>query len=180
MPPPKITKFHKNPFTCLCLKNSIWRIFEVTNFRLFSFFLHYSKSCLVYSCNPITIVEFSKITLNMITEVQIPDMYLPQARACGSVQDCTSIYDKRAATYNDEIMDKSQEYITSSIVAQVALRVSDNFAQSAILDAGCGTGLVGQALNLLGAKIIDGLDISSAMLKIQTRLESIEVCPRQT
>lgn len=116
----------------------------------------------------------------MITEVQIPDMYLPQARACGSVQDCTSIYDKRAATYNDEIMDKSQEYITSSIVAQVALRVSDNFAQSAILDAGCGTGLVGQALNLLGAKIIDGLDISSAMLKIQTRLESIEVCPRQT
>lgn len=102
----------------------------------------------------------------MMTEVQTPDMYLAQARACGSVQDCMSIYDKWAATYNDEVMDKAQEYVAPSIVAQIALRVSDNFAQSAILDAGCGTGLVGQALNLAGAKIIDGLDLSSAMLKI--------------
>ncbi|PON20085.1 hypothetical protein TGAM01_v211036 [Trichoderma gamsii] len=102
----------------------------------------------------------------MMTEVQTPDMYLAQARACGSVQDCMSIYDKWAATYNDEVMDKAQEYVAPSIVAQVALRVSDNFAQSAILDAGCGTGLVGQALSLAGAKIIDGLDLSSAMLKI--------------
>lgn len=84
MPLPQITKFY-NHFTFLCLKNSIWRVFEVTNFRLFSFFLHYSKSRLVYSCNPITTVEFSKITLYMMTKVQAPDMYLPQARACGSV-----------------------------------------------------------------------------------------------
>lgn len=63
-------------------------------------------------------------------------------------------------------MNKAQEYVTPSIVTQVALRVSDNFAQSAILDAGYGTGLLGQALNLAGAKIIYGADLSSTMLKI--------------
>lgn len=102
----------------------------------------------------------------MMADVQTPDMYLAQARACGSVQDCMSLYDKWAATYNDEVMDKAQEYVAPNIVAQVALRASDNFAQSAILDAGCGTGLVGQALGLAGANIIDGLDLSPAMLKI--------------
>lgn len=56
-------------------------------------------------------------------------MYLAQARACGSVQDCMSIYDKWAATYNDEVMDKAQEYVAPSIVAQVAFRASDNFAR---------------------------------------------------
>ncbi|UKZ47125.1 hypothetical protein TrVGV298_001339 [Trichoderma virens] len=101
----------------------------------------------------------------MMTEVQTPNMYLAQARACGSVQDCMSIYDKWAATYNDEVGDKAQEYVAPEIVAQVALQ-SNNLARYSILDAGCGTGLVGQALAHVGAKSIDGLDLSPAMLKI--------------
>ncbi|KAL7933601.1 S-adenosyl-L-methionine-dependent methyltransferase [Trichoderma chlorosporum] len=102
----------------------------------------------------------------MMTEVQTPNMYLAQARACGSVQDCMSIYDKWAATYNDEVGDKAQEYVAPDIVAQVALRSSSNLAQYSILDAGCGTGLVGQALAHVGAKSIDGLDLSPAMLRV--------------
>ncbi|KAL7808614.1 S-adenosyl-L-methionine-dependent methyltransferase [Trichoderma gracile] len=102
----------------------------------------------------------------MMTEVQTPQMYLAQARACGSVQDCMSLYDKWAATYNDEVGDKAQEYVAPEIVAQVALRSSQDLAQYSILDAGCGTGLVGQALAQVGAKAIDGLDLSPAMLKI--------------
>ncbi|KAL6859284.1 S-adenosyl-L-methionine-dependent methyltransferase [Trichoderma novae-zelandiae] len=102
----------------------------------------------------------------MMTEVQTPHMYLAQARACGSVQDCMSLYDKWAATYNAEVGDKAQEYVAPGIVAQVALQSSQNLAQYTILDAGCGTGLVGQALAQVGAKAIDGLDLSPAMLRI--------------
>jgi 2-polyprenyl-3-methyl-5-hydroxy-6-metoxy-1,4-benzoquinol methylase len=103
----------------------------------------------------------------MSTKVQLPNMYLAQARACGNVKDCMSIYDSWAATYNDEVGDKAQEYVAPAIVAQVALQTSkNNLTQYAILDAGCGTGLVGQALALAGANTIDGLDLSPAMLKV--------------
>ena len=42
--------------------------------------------------------------------------------------------------------------------------------QGPILDAGCGTGLVGEALVILGYENIVGLDISPAMLKLAERL----------
>lgn len=77
-----------------------------------------------------------------------------------------SLYDKWAATYNIEVGDKAQNYVAPEIVAQVAQRSSQDLAQYTILDAGCGTGLVGQALARAGAKAIDGLDLSPAMLKV--------------
>jgi len=43
-----------------------------------------------------------------------------------------------------------------------------------ILDAGCGTGLVGEALAILGYEDIVGLDISPAMLKLAKRLETYD------
>lgn len=42
--------------------------------------------------------------------------------------------------------------------------------QGSILDAGCGTGLVGEALAILGYEKIVGLDISPAMLELADRL----------
>ena len=92
--------------------------------------------------------------------------YLAQARASLNVQDCMRIYDKWAATYNDEVGDEAQNYVAPVLVAQVALKSSNNPAKSVILDAGCGTGLVGQALAMAGAKAIDGLDLSPAMLTV--------------
>jgi len=41
-----------------------------------------------------------------------------------------------------------------------------------ILDAGCGTGLVGEALAILGYQDIVGLDISPAMLELAERLKT--------
>ncbi|MGI9368485.1 MAG: class I SAM-dependent DNA methyltransferase, partial [Ruegeria sp.] len=41
-----------------------------------------------------------------------------------------------------------------------------------ILDAGCGTGLVGEALEILGYQAVVGLDISPAMIKRAERLKS--------
>jgi 2-polyprenyl-3-methyl-5-hydroxy-6-metoxy-1,4-benzoquinol methylase len=77
-----------------------------------------------------------------------------------------SIYEKWAASYNTEVNDEAQTYVAPVLVAQVAVKSSKNPAKSVILDAGCGTGLVGQALANNGAKIIDGLDLSTAMLTV--------------
>jgi predicted TPR repeat methyltransferase len=94
------------------------------------------------------------------------DLYLVQARNAVSVHDCMSIYEKWAATYNTEVNDEAQTYVAPALIAQVAVKLSRNPAKSVILDAGCGTGLVGQALANNGAKIIDGIDLSTAMLTV--------------
>ncbi|KAL9036184.1 MAG: hypothetical protein Q9180_004440 [Flavoplaca navasiana] len=91
-------------------------------------------------------------------------VYLAQARASPNAQDCMALYDKWAATYNKEVGDEKQNYVAPVLVAQVALQSSKNPARSVILDAGCGTGLVGQALAIGGVKSIDGLDLSGPML----------------
>ena len=93
-------------------------------------------------------------------------IYLAQARAVTNAQDCMELYDKWAATYNDEVGDEAQNYVAPVLVAQIALKLSNNPTTSVILDAGCGTGLVGQALAMSGVKSIDGLDLSNPMLMI--------------
>lgn len=80
-----------------------------------------------------------------------------------------TIYDKWAATYDNELADENQNYVAPILVAQAALESSKNLTKGVILDAGCGTGLVGQALAMTGAKAIDGLDLSSAMLTVAER-----------
>jgi len=78
-----------------------------------------------------------------------------------------SIYDKWAATYNDDLAESAGNYVAPVLAAQAALRLcSDNPAKAVILDAGCGTGLVGQALSRGGAPTIDGIDLSPPMLKM--------------
>ncbi|KAL8669928.1 MAG: hypothetical protein Q9168_005508 [Polycauliona sp. 1 TL-2023] len=93
-------------------------------------------------------------------------VYLAQARASSNPKDCMALYDQWASTYNDEVGDKAQDYVAPVLVAQVALKASSNPVRSVMLDAGCGTGLVGQALAIGGVKSIDGIDLSSPMLVI--------------
>ena len=103
----------------------------------------------------------------MSTAISKPDRktHIAQARAAANEQDCMKLYDEWASTYNDDVGHEAQNYVAPMIVAQNAFNLLNNPAISTILDAGCGTGLVGQALALLGAKNIDGLDLSPAMLK---------------
>lgn len=92
--------------------------------------------------------------------------HVAQARASLCVQDNMKLYEKWAATYDNEVSDAAQNYVAPALVAQMAIKSSGNPGESAILDAGCGTGLVGQALATIGAKVIDGLDLSPAMLAV--------------
>ena len=72
-----------------------------------------------------------------------------------------ALYREWAATYDDELKDNS--YVAPQLGAKVfASHVLDHEAR--ILDVGCGTGLVGQALATHGYTHIDGLDLSAEML----------------
>lgn len=71
-------------------------------------------------------------------------------------------YDAWAATYDDYL---SSHYVTPVHVGNMILR-HVQAKETPILDAGCGTGLVGHALAKIGYTNIDGLDISSKMLEI--------------
>lgn len=95
-------------------------------------------------------------------------LYLAQARASTDSKHCMELYDKWAATYNAEVGDEAQNYVAPVLVAQAAMKfsLSRGAADSVILDAGCGTGLVGEALAIANAKVIDGIDLSPAMLDI--------------
>ena len=76
--------------------------------------------------------------------------------------DVAQYYDDWAADYDETIAD--WQYQAPEKVAQM-LR-AELSPESVILDAGCGTGLVGRALHEAGLEAIDGIDVSSRSLQI--------------
>ena len=100
----------------------------------------------------------------MTAPVQAESSLLARTRAARSADACMALYDDWAATYNDDLAPESQDYVAPLTVAQIALR-SKTIATDSIMDAGCGTGLVGEALARGGAKTIDGIDLSPPMLE---------------
>lgn len=74
-----------------------------------------------------------------------------------------SIYDDWSGNYDSHLLEEFG-YISPEIAAQT---LSDEIEAGdiAIIDYGCGTGLVGQALNQQGFTIVDGIDISQGMLE---------------
>lgn len=99
--------------------------------------------------------------------------YLARSYGNLDIQDMTKLYDDWASTYDKDVME-GEEYKGPPIIAETIFkhlqpRQIVNGAISPdvkILDAGCGTGLVGIYLAKLGAKQIDGIDLSPGMLDI--------------
>ncbi|KAJ0412980.1 S-adenosyl-L-methionine-dependent methyltransferase [Aspergillus carlsbadensis] len=99
------------------------------------------------------------------------------ARSAASKEACMALYDEWATSYNKDVSDASQNYVAPRLVADIAVRFLEHESRTvlSIFDAGCGTGLVGQALadlskapsrgGLPGIKI-DGADLSASMLKL--------------
>ncbi|WP_204114201.1 class I SAM-dependent DNA methyltransferase [Shimia biformata] len=78
-------------------------------------------------------------------------------------------YDDWAATYEAEVAENG--YVTPARCARaLAAHVADK--TTPILDFGCGTGLSGHALRAQGFTVIDGVDLSAAMLE-QARSKGI-------
>ncbi len=73
------------------------------------------------------------------------------------------VYDAWAATYDDDLAGpEGDDYPLPGIVADVVARLTDPTTD--VLDAACGTGLVGAALARHGFTSVDGLDVSPRML----------------
>lgn len=78
-----------------------------------------------------------------------------------------SIYDDWASSYDKEVTDEAQEYVAPALSGAYLLQAlkASTLNGLEILDAGCGTGLVGAHLATLGGKV-DGVDLSEGMLEI--------------
>jgi predicted TPR repeat methyltransferase len=96
--------------------------------------------------------------------------FISRATAITADENVQQLYNDWATTYDQDMHDASQEYVAPALAAQAVAR-STGTSQSVpagaiILDAGCGTGLVGVRLAQLGAKVIDGIDLSQGMLDV--------------
>lgn len=74
-------------------------------------------------------------------------------------EELASRYDEWAASYEDDMGDHGGPTETVAVLARYVS------PQARILDAGCGTGLVGQILAGRGFTRLDGLDLSAGMLR---------------
>ena len=92
---------------------------------------------------------------------------LERAYALNSDAQSRALYRDWAETY-DETMLQGLQYQSPQTVAQL---LADHLADRAaeVLDIGCGTGLLGQALAGHGFGTIDGLDVSPEMMQVAQR-----------
>ena len=80
------------------------------------------------------------------------------------------IYDDWAADYDRHLL-REFGYISPRIAAEELDRVLEQ-KDAQIIDYGCGTGLVGEALAVAGYRRIDGVDVSTGMLE-QARAKQV-------
>ncbi|MBR8744976.1 class I SAM-dependent methyltransferase [Nocardiopsis sp. MG754419] len=88
---------------------------------------------------------------------------LDRVYALRSPEECETTYDAWAATYEHDTTEE-MGYAAPAHTAEHLAGLLVDRPDAEILDAGCGTGLVGAALSERGPWTIDGLDLSAAML----------------
>ncbi|ETN46950.1 uncharacterized protein HMPREF1541_01140 [Cyphellophora europaea CBS 101466] len=95
--------------------------------------------------------------------------FISRATAIDADENVKQLYNDWAKTYDQDMADESQDYVAPALAAQAVLTTLNTKtigSNISILDAGCGTGLVGAHLAKLGAALIDGIDLSPGMLQV--------------
>ncbi len=92
------------------------------------------------------------------------DFTLDDAYGLETPDDSRRLYSKWATTYDRYMLDGLGYVYHENVVG--AFLDAGGSAGGAILDVGCGTGVVGVALSDVGEKIIDGIDISPEMIEV--------------
>ncbi|WP_067599214.1 class I SAM-dependent DNA methyltransferase [Nocardiopsis listeri] len=88
---------------------------------------------------------------------------LDRVYALKNPQEAESAYDEWAATYEHDTTE-GMGYAAPTHAAERLSALLTDRPEAEVLDAGCGTGLVGAALSGHGFEVIDGFDLSTAML----------------
>lgn len=91
------------------------------------------------------------------------DPTLSKVYAVTSPEDCVDAYRDWAKGYEDDVVGRFG-YVAPKLATETFARFVES-AAAPVLDAGCGTGLVGLELTRRGYPVIDGLDISPDMLR---------------
>lgn len=91
------------------------------------------------------------------------DPHLERAYTLSGPADARDLYDEWAATYDADLTGEAQGYVAPSVTADAVVAAAGTGGE--MLDAGCGTGLVGVELQRRGAGTIDGVDVSPGMLE---------------
>jgi predicted TPR repeat methyltransferase len=90
-----------------------------------------------------------------------PDQWLERVFGATGLDDLDALYAEWADTYDTDML--ALGYLHPAVIAGLAGRhVADK--RSAILDAGAGTGLIGEILGALGYTGLHGVDLSEPML----------------
>lgn len=99
--------------------------------------------------------------------------YWQRAYALSNVSEARDLYDEWATKYDQDV--SAAGYATPELAAHTVVKLLGDADKDdiKILDAGCGTGLVGLRLRDLQPKglVIDGLDLSQKMLDIARRTD---------
>ncbi|KAL2816308.1 S-adenosyl-L-methionine-dependent methyltransferase [Aspergillus granulosus] len=100
-----------------------------------------------------------------------PDEYLARAYALSNTTEARILYNEWSAVYDTDLNDAG--YASPCRAVETAIKHLPSRPSSSeplkILDAGCGTGLVGTYLStstLANQFVLDGLDLSSGMLSV--------------
>lgn len=94
-----------------------------------------------------------------------PRQILDRIYALQNPGEAESAYDEWAVNYEHDTT-QGMGYQAPTNAAERLSRLLPDQPRAEVLDAGCGTGLVGQALAGYGFEAVDGLDLSTAMLDI--------------
>ncbi|CAK9781794.1 methyltransferase domain-containing protein [Cutaneotrichosporon oleaginosum] len=82
----------------------------------------------------------------------------------GDPKTVEKIYEQWASSYDSDILGDEQGYVGPQTAVRALVRAGVS-PSAHILDAGCGTGLVGVHLAKAGYADVDGMDLSPAMLE---------------
>lgn len=94
--------------------------------------------------------------------ITMDNPWILKTYAAKGTEELQLTYDEWASTYNTHMVEEN--YVAPSITAEITAQ--HGATNGIILDAGCGSGIVGFELARRGAKTIDGIDLSKGMLKV--------------
>lgn len=102
-----------------------------------------------------------------------PDLDL--AYSLETPDDSRLLYARWASTYDETFIERNGYIYPENVVG--AFLDAGGSAGGAILDVGCGTGVVGVALGDVGEAIVDGIDISPEMLDVAREKRTVHGGP---